>query len=229
MQAPAWSVSEGSGLFGEFLDDKRPATSLPLWFKSMASTIARGWIAGLYRNNRWFLESCLPQNPPSSHRGNDVAGGKRLQFGDLAPDFSLPATSGETVSLSDFRGRAPVVLFFYAKNNTAVCSTEACSFRDRHAVFHDAAAEVIGVSSDSPDSHRRFAERLRLPFVLLSDTDGAVRARYGVRKTFGFIPGRTTFLIDKHGVIRHVFSSQFQPDKHVSEALGALQKLRGEE
>jgi thioredoxin-dependent peroxiredoxin len=158
-----------------------------------------------------------------------VAERQRPRLGDLAPDFTLPAASGENVSLSDFRGRAPVVLFFYVRNNTAVCSTEARSFRDQYEAFHDAGAEVIGVSADSPDSHRRFAERLHLPFVLLSDTAGVVRARYGVGKTLGLIPGRTTFLIDKHGVIRHVFSSQFQPAKHVSLALGALQKLRGEE
>ena len=87
---------------------------------------------------------------------------------------------------------------------------------------------MIGVSCGfSPASHQRFAERFRLPFILLSDADGAVRARYGVARTFGLIPGRTTFLIDKQGIIRHVFSSQFQPAKHVTETLGVLQRLRG--
>ena len=114
--------------------------------------------------------------------------------GDAAPDFTLANASGETVSLSDFRGRAEVVLYFYPRDNTAVCSAEACSFRDSFQDFRDAGAEVIGVSADSADSHRRFAERLRLPFILLSDPDGSVRARYGVPKTFGLIPGRTTYL-----------------------------------
>ena len=107
-----------------------------------------------------------------------------------------------------------------------VCSAEACSFRDRFQDFQDAGAEVIGISADSSDSHRRFAERLHLPFILLSDPDGAVRARYRVPRTFGLIPGRTTFLIDKNGIIQRVFSSQFQPAKHVTEALAALRKLR---
>jgi peroxiredoxin Q/BCP len=155
-----------------------------------------------------------------------MAESKRLRVGDLAPDFSLPAATGAMVSLSDFRGRVEVVLFFYARDNTVVCAAEACSFRDRYEAFREAGAEVIGVSADSSHSHRRFAERFRLPFILLSDTDGAVRARYGVSRTFGFIPGRATFLIDQQGVIRHVFSSQFQPAKHVSEALGVLQALR---
>jgi peroxiredoxin Q/BCP len=85
---------------------------------------------------------------------------------------------------------------------------------------------VIGVSSDSADSHRRFAERFRLPFVLLSDADGALRARFGVPRTLGLLPGRVTYLIDRDGIVRHIFSSQFRPTKHVSEALQVLESLR---
>jgi peroxiredoxin Q/BCP len=150
-----------------------------------------------------------------------------LQVGDPAPEFTLPATTGELVSLSDFRGRAEVVLFFYPKDNSPACSAEACSFRDNYEAFRDAGAEVIGVSTDSSESHRRFAERLRLPFLLLSDADGAVRSRYGVAMTMGIIPGRATFLIDKEGIIRHVFSSQFRLAKHVGFTLGVLRKLHG--
>jgi thioredoxin-dependent peroxiredoxin len=150
----------------------------------------------------------------------------RLRAGDPAPDFTLAATTGDPVSLADFRGRSEVVLYFYPRDNTAVCSAEACSFRDSFQDFQDAGAVVIGISADSSDSHRRFAERLRLPFILLSDPGGSVRALYRVPKTFGLIPGRTTFLIDKNGVIQRVFSSQFQPGKHVTEALAALWRLR---
>jgi peroxiredoxin Q/BCP len=151
-----------------------------------------------------------------------------LQVGDPAPDFTLPASTGELVSLADFRGRAEVVLFFYPKDNSPACSVEACSFRDRYQAFRDLGAEVIGVSRDSAQSHRRFAEHFRLPFVLLSDRNGSVHARYGVAKTFGLIPGRVTFLIDRQGIVRHAFSSQFRFGRHVSEALGVLHKLRGE-
>lgn len=149
-----------------------------------------------------------------------------LRAGDPAPDFTLAAATGEMVTLSDYLGRCEVVVFFYPRDNTAVCSAEACSFRDRFQDFEDSTAQVIGISADSPDSHLRFAERLHLPFLLLSDPGGVVRARYRVPKTFGLIPGRTTFLIDKNGIIQNVFSSQFQPGKHATEALAALRKLR---
>jgi peroxiredoxin Q/BCP len=149
-----------------------------------------------------------------------------VRVGDQAPEFSLPSAAGAVVSLSDFRGKAEVVLFFYPKDNSPACTAEACSFRDSYEAFHDAGAEVIGISADSPGSHARFKERFRLPFVLLSDPDGAVRARYGVPRTLGVLPGRTTYLIDRQGVVRHVFSSQFQPLKHVPEALGVLKQLR---
>jgi thioredoxin-dependent peroxiredoxin len=150
-----------------------------------------------------------------------------LRAGDRAPDFTLAGATGESVSLANYRGHFEVVLYFYPKDNTAVCSAEACAFRDSFQDFRDAGAEVIGVSSDSADSHRRFAERLHLPFILLSDPDGSVRTRYRVPKTLGLIPGRTTFLIDRNGIIQHVFSSQFQPARHASEALAVLKKLRG--
>jgi thioredoxin-dependent peroxiredoxin len=152
---------------------------------------------------------------------------KQLQAGDPAPDFSLPAADGKMVALSDFRGRSEVVLFFYPKDNTPGCTREACSFRDSYAAFRDAGAEVIGISSDSGASHQQFAERFRLPFVLLSDHDGSIRARYGVAKTLGILPGRVTFVIDKQGMVRFVFSAQFQPAQHVARALRVLKEVRG--
>jgi len=154
-----------------------------------------------------------------------LARDKPLQVGDEAPEFSLPKANGELVRLSDFRGKAEVVLFFYPKDNTPGCTAEACSFRDSYQTFREQRAEVIGVSSDSAESHERFAARFSLPFVLLSDSDGTVREKYRVGKTLGVLPGRTTFLIDRRGVIRHVFSSQFFPDKHVKEALAVLKEL----
>ena len=160
--------------------------------------------------------------PQSAGEGSDGP----LCAGDAAPDFTLASATGERVSLSDYRGRSEVVLYFYPRDNTAVCSAQACSFRDSFQNFRDAGALVIGISADSSDSHRRFAERLGLPFILLSDPDGTVRARYRVPRTLGLIPGRTTFVIDKNGVIRHVFSAQFRAGKHVTEALAALRKLR---
>ncbi len=155
-----------------------------------------------------------------------MADREALGVGEPAPDFALPSVSGETVRLSDFRGKAEVVLFFYPKDNSPACTLEACSFRDSHEAFREAGAEVIGISADSADSHRRFSERFRLPFVLLADVDGAVRAQYGVPRTLGLFPGRVTYLIDRDGIVRHIFSSQFQPWRHVTEALKILEGLR---
>jgi peroxiredoxin Q/BCP len=148
--------------------------------------------------------------------------------GDPAPDFALPAATGETVRLGQFRGRSEVVLFFYPRDHSPVCTAEACSFRDSFEAFQNAGAEVIGISADTVESHRRFAAQNRLPFQLLSDTGGSVRARYGVPRTLGLFPGRVTYLIDRQGVVRHIFESQFQPARHVAEALSVLDQIRGQ-
>ncbi len=154
--------------------------------------------------------------------------GNKVQIGTLAPDFALPTQSGTKVNLSDFRGKA-VVLYFYPKDNTPGCTAEACAFRDSYEVFKEAGAEVIGVSSDSTDSHQQFAQRNQLPFTLLSDEDGSVRKRYGVPAKFGIFPGRVTYVIDKEGVVRHIFSAQFAAEKHVTEALNILNMLSKEQ
>jgi thioredoxin-dependent peroxiredoxin len=152
----------------------------------------------------------------------------RLRVTDPAPDFTLPGSAGDPVSLHQFRGKSAVVLYFYPRDNTPVCSTQACSLRDQYEAFRDAGAEVIGVSADSVESHRRFAAKHQLPFHLLSDVDNALRARYGVPWTLWLIPGRVTFLIDKQGIIRHICSSPFQMSKHVDEVLQALHELQGQ-
>lgn len=155
-----------------------------------------------------------------------MAKGGPVEVGEPAPDFSLPADDGETLSLSSFRGRAEVVLFFYPRDNTPVCTAEACAFRDSYEAFRDAGAEVIGVSSDSAESHRQFAGSHRLPFRLLSDAGGVLRRRYGVPKTLGVFPGRTTYVIDRQGIVRHVFTSQLDAARHVAEALRILNEIR---
>src|SRR5215472_9922302 len=149
-----------------------------------------------------------------------------VDVGQTAPEFELPDASGHRVRLGDFRGKKSVVLYFYPKDDTPGCTKEACSFRDQYEAFKDAGAEVIGVSSDSEASHRKFADKHRLPFTLVADTSGEVRKRYGVPATLGLLPGRVTFVIDRNGVVRHVFNSQLQATKHVDEALGVLRNLR---
>jgi thioredoxin-dependent peroxiredoxin len=153
-----------------------------------------------------------------------------LVVGDKAPSFSLPAATGEQVTLSDVLGRRTVVLFFYPKDDTPGCTAEACSFRDQYDAFVVAGAEVIGVSSDSGESHASFATKHRLPMTLLTDADGSVRSLYGVRATLGLFPGRATFVIDKGGTIRHVFVSQLRVKSHVEKALDVVKGLeRGRE
>jgi peroxiredoxin Q/BCP len=152
----------------------------------------------------------------------------KINVGDKAPDFTLPSQMGDNVALSEYFGKKNVVLYFYPKDETRGCTREACEFRDRYDVFTSLGAEVLGVSSDTLESHRSFATHHGLPFLLLSDEDGKVRKLYGVASTMGIIPGRVTYIIDKKGVVRHVFSSQFQPEKHIEEALKILKELEKE-
>jgi len=154
-----------------------------------------------------------------------VATKRSVEVGDPAPDFTLPAQSGEQVRLSDVWKRGPVVLYFYPKDETPGCTTEACTFRDSYEAFKEAGAEVVGVSSDSVTSHETFASKHRLPFILLADDGGRVRKEYGVKATFGILPGRVTYVIDGEGMVRHVFSSQTGVQRHVHEALDALSEI----
>ena len=151
----------------------------------------------------------------------------KVQVGDAAPDFTLPSQFGTPVSLRDFLEKTAIVLYFYPKDNTSVCTDEACAFRDRYDIFKNAGAEVIGISSDSVESHRQFASENQLPFHLLSDVDGVIRKRYGVPTAFG-LPGRVTYIIDRQGIVRHIFFSQFTSKRHVDEALEMLQAIHKE-
>lgn len=150
---------------------------------------------------------------------------RAIEIGDAAPDFELPSQDGVAVRLGSYRDRKNVVLYFYPKDETPGCTAEACGFRDQYEAFTDAGAEVIGVSSDSTESHRNFARHHRLPFTLLSDASGQVRKLYGVHKTLGLIPGRVTFVIDKRGVVRHSFRSLTQVDQHLEQALATLRQI----
>ncbi|HKW40547.1 MAG TPA: peroxiredoxin [Gemmatimonadales bacterium] len=149
----------------------------------------------------------------------------RVEVGDIAPDFTLPDQTGAPVRLRDLLGSKTVVLYFYPKDQTPGCTIEARAFRDRYDEFTATGAEVVGVSSDSVASHRRFAQRHGLPFLLLSDTAGVVRGLYGVEQTLGILPGRVTYVIDPAGVVRHVYSSQLRPIRHTREALDAARSI----
>ncbi len=150
-----------------------------------------------------------------------------VKVGDTAPDFTLPSQSGEPVSLKDFRGKKAVVLYFYPKDDTPGCTAESCAFRDSYETFTDAGAEVIGISGDSPASHQQFAAKYKLPFTLLSDTGNQVRKLYGVpAAAFGLLPGRVTYVIDRQGIVQHIFNSMMNFTAHVEESLKTLQALK---
>jgi len=148
-----------------------------------------------------------------------------LNVGDRAPDFTLPSAEGKNVSLSDFLGKKSVVIYFYPKDDTPGCTIESCTFRDSYEEFKEAGAEVIGISSDSPQSHQQFASKYQLPFILLSDSQGKVRKLFDVPNVLFLSPGRVTYVIDKEGIVRHIFNSMMDFKAHVDEALKTIKSL----
>jgi peroxiredoxin Q/BCP len=150
----------------------------------------------------------------------------KIAVGVKAPLFSLPDQDGKLVNLSDFLGKTNLVVYFYPKDETYGCTKEACSFRDSYEDFKEAGAEVIGISADDEASHRAFSAHHKLPFILLSDKDKKVAASYNVKKSLGILPGRVTYVIDKAGTIRMIYSSQFNFDKHIQEAIAILKELK---
>jgi thioredoxin-dependent peroxiredoxin len=146
----------------------------------------------------------------------------KIRVGDRTPEFSATTQDGSIIHLSDFLAKGAVVLFFYPRDGTPVCTREACSFRDSYEQFVDAGAAVIGVSSDSPEIHRDFARQHCLRFPLISDAGGALRKAFGVPRTFGLLPGRVTYVINKNGIVQRIYSAQFASKEHVRQALKAV-------
>jgi len=136
---------------------------------------------------------------------------------------------GDDVTLSEFLGKKNIVLYFYPKDETTGCTKEACTFRDNYEELTNLGAEVLGVSGQSVESHKSFASHYGLPFILLSDEGNKVRELYGVPSSMGIIPGRVTYIIDKKGMVRHIFNSQTQAQRHVEEAKKTLLEIEKEE
>jgi peroxiredoxin Q/BCP len=149
-----------------------------------------------------------------------------VEEGKPAPDFELTSDSGESVKLSDLRGK-PVVLYFYPKDDTPGCTTQACGIRDVYGELQQAGAVVLGVSPDDERSHVKFKEKYELPFTLLADTDHAVAEEYGVwgeKKYMGRTymgVNRSTFVIDEAGNVKRVMH-KVKPDTHADEVLETL-------
>jgi peroxiredoxin Q/BCP len=145
-------------------------------------------------------------------------------IGKPAPDFSLPSTTGETISLRQYKGKKTVVLYFYPKDETPGCTREACDFRDQFSEFERHSVVVLGVSTDNLDSHRQFTDKHHLPFTLLSDEDASVSKMYGVYKQKNLYGKkymgieRTTFVIDRTGRIAQIYP-KVKVDGHVQALL----------
>lgn len=120
------------------------------------------------------------------------------------------------------------MIFFYPRDHTLGCTVESCAFRDSYEEFVAAGAEVIGISADSEASHRGFKVAHRLPFILVSDVDRQVARAFGVPAGPFGLPGRATFVIDRHGIVRDVFASRLRPKRHVTRALDAIRELAAE-
>ena len=151
-----------------------------------------------------------------------------ISSGLQAPDFSLPDETGTVRKLSEYRGR-PVILYFYPKDDTPGCTTEACNFRDDYSHYTKAGVTILGVSPDTPKSHAKFKAKYGLPFTLLADAEHKICELYqvwGLKKALGreyYGVFRTTYLIDETGKIMHVYKN-VKPAEHSKEILAELKK-----
>jgi thioredoxin-dependent peroxiredoxin len=150
-----------------------------------------------------------------------------IQEGQSAPPFTLKDASGKPWSLEALRASGPVVLFFYPRDESPICTREACAFRDAHQDFDQAGATVVGISSDGEVAHEAFARKQRLNYLLLSDPGGKVRQAYGIPKTLGVLDGRATFVIDRSGMVRMAYSAQLVAEGHTRRALETVRAILG--
>lgn len=146
-----------------------------------------------------------------------------MKKGDSVPNISLKDQNGNNFSFEELKGK-PFVVYFYPKDFTPGCTKEACNFRDGYEEFQALGAEVIGISADSEDSHSGFADKYRLPYILLADENKKARRAFDVKSNLlGLLPGRETFIFDKNGILLHKFNSM-NASRHMPEALAVLRK-----
>jgi thioredoxin-dependent peroxiredoxin len=151
---------------------------------------------------------------------------KEIRTGDYIPEFTLADQNGNMFDIKTVLGKKNLVIYFYPKDDSPGCTKEACSFRDQFEVFTEANSVIIGISGQSVESHKKFADKYRLSFTLLSDTGNKIRKMFGVPTNgLGLLPGRVTYIIDRSGKVVYIFNSQTQATRHVDEALRILKKL----
>jgi peroxiredoxin Q/BCP len=168
----------------------------------------------------FYSASGCAQNTKNSNKMKIVTGSK-------LPSFALPDQNGKMLDITSVIGKKNLVIYFYPKDDSPGCTKEACYFRDQFEVFNQANALIIGISGQSVESHKKFADRYKLSFTLLSDVGNKVRKLFDVPTNFlGALPGRVTYVVDKSGTVVYVFNSQMQAAKHVDEALRILKNLK---
>jgi peroxiredoxin Q/BCP len=151
----------------------------------------------------------------------------KIQIGDTIPSFALKDQNGNDFDISSLLGRKKLVIFFYPQDGSLNCTKEACYFRDLSDVFDEADAIVIGISGQSVESHKEFAEKNHLKYTLLSDNGNIVRKLFGVPgKILGLIPGRVTYVADRSGKVVYIFESQTETQRHADEALKICMLLK---
>jgi thioredoxin-dependent peroxiredoxin len=148
----------------------------------------------------------------------------RIKVGDFAPDFEGPTADGNILGLKDFAGKKNVVLYFYPKDDTPSCTKEACSFRDNLQPIRSLDTEIVGVSLDSVESHKKFISKYKLTFPLISDKEKHIARAYGVLKDTRTSTNRVTFLIDKSGKVAKIFP-KVDVTKHTDEVMAAIREL----
>ena len=163
----------------------------------------------------------------SYSQSNNTNSMDKINVGSQIPAFTLKDQNGKIFDIDSVKGKKNLVIFFYPKDDSPGCTKEACSFRDQFEVFNEADAIIIGISGQSVESHKKFADKYRLSYTLLSDEGNKVRKQFGVPTNFlGLLPGRVTYVVDKTGKVIYLFNSQIQATKHVDEALTILKGLK---
>lgn len=150
-----------------------------------------------------------------------------LKVGSKVPEFTLPDQNGKMFDIKNYLGKKNIVLFFYRKDFTSVCTEEVCSFRDSYNDFTEKDAVVAGISSQSVKSHKEFADKYKINYPLLSDENDKVREMFGAKPEMNEdTPGRVTYIINKTGKIVYIYSAQNEGKKHEEEALKALEGIK---
>jgi peroxiredoxin Q/BCP len=163
----------------------------------------------------------------SNAQTNNTNDMKKIVVGSTIPSFSLKDQNGRQFDISSVIGKKKLVIYFYPKDDSPGCTKEACYFRDQFEVFNDVDAVIIGISGQSVESHKEFAEKYRLNYTLLSDEGNRIRKLFDVPTNFfGILPGRVTYVVDKEGKVVYIFNSQVKVIEHVDEALRILKDIK---